>query len=135
VSEPPRGSAEKLRQAFEQGDERLLASLLDPAVRWGGEEETPETCHSRGEVLAWYRKLKEAGVGATVEEVIDRGDVVVLGLVVSRPESGPESEIAQVVFQVFRLAGDLVVDIRGFPEREEALASAGEPPPPQLGGG
>ena len=124
MSEPPGSSAEKLRQAFEQGDERLLASLLDPAVRWGGEEETPETCHSRGEVLAWYRKLKEAGVSATVEEVIDRGDVVVLGLVVSRPESGPESEISPVVFQVFRLVAGLVVDIRGFPEREVALSFA-----------
>jgi len=62
VSEPPSTTAEKLRLAFEHGDEQMLASVLDPAVRWGGEEETPETCHSRGEVLAWYRKLEEAGV-------------------------------------------------------------------------
>lgn len=135
MSEPPRSTAEKLRQAFEQGDERLLASVLDPTVRWGGEEEEPDTCHSRGEVLAWYGKLKAAGVSATVEEVIDCGDVVVLGLAISRPEGRTGSEVPLVVFQVFRLAAGLVVDIRGFPEREEALASAGGSPWPKLGGG
>jgi hypothetical protein len=124
----PQSIAEKLRAAFEQGDEQLLGPLLDPAVRWGGEEETPETCHSRGEVLAWYRKLKGAGVAATVEEVIDRGDVIVLGLLLSRPDSGEASEVPPVVFQVFRIAGEKVVDIRGFPERRAAMASADATP-------
>jgi hypothetical protein len=117
----PNSTAEKLRVAFEEGDEELLASLLDPAVRWGGEEETPETCHSRGEVLAWYGKLRQAGVSATVEEVVDRGNVLVLGLALSRPESGPFSEVPTVLYQVFSLAKGKVIDIRGFPEREEAL--------------
>ncbi|MBS1860555.1 MAG: nuclear transport factor 2 family protein [Actinobacteria bacterium] len=126
MNDATRGIAGKLKTALEQEDEELFASLLDPAVRWGGEEETPETCHSRGEVLAWYRKLKDAGISAKVADVIDRGDLVVLGLAVSRPERGPGSEIAPVVFQVFRLAEGLVVDIRGFPERAEALALVDE---------
>jgi hypothetical protein len=52
--------AKTLVVAIEEGDEQQLASLLDPAVRWGGAEETPETCHGRGEVLAWYGKLRAA---------------------------------------------------------------------------
>jgi hypothetical protein len=79
MTEAPQSTAEKLRAAFEAGDEDLLASLFDAAVRWGGEEDTPETCHSREEVLACYGKLREAGVSAAVEEVVDLGDIVVLG--------------------------------------------------------
>jgi hypothetical protein len=32
--------ADRLREAFASGDLALLAPLLDPHVRWGGEEET-----------------------------------------------------------------------------------------------
>ena len=41
MNEAPKSAAEKLRGAFEEGDEQLLASLLHPVVRSGGEEETP----------------------------------------------------------------------------------------------
>jgi hypothetical protein len=122
MSETPQRTAEKLRAAFEDGDEDLLASLLDPAVRWGGEEETAETCHTSEEVLAWYGKLRAAGLRASVRQAITFEDVVVLGLALARPESGPASQVPAVVYQVFKLAEGKVVDIRGFPEREEALA-------------
>lgn len=125
TSTPPQSTAEKLRVALEEGDEDLLASVLDPAVRWGGDQETPETCHGRVEVIAWYRGLREAGVSATVEEVIDRGDAVVLGLVLSLPDTGLASELPTVVFQVHRVTDGKVVDIRGYPERGEALRFAG----------
>ncbi|HEY2053619.1 MAG TPA: nuclear transport factor 2 family protein [Solirubrobacterales bacterium] len=124
MTEAPRTIAGKLGTAFEDGDDDLFASLLDPAVRWGGEEDTPETCHTREQVLARYRQLRDGGVGATVEETICLDDAVVLGLALSVPDDGPNPDLPPRVYQVFRLADSLVVDIRGFPTREEALAQA-----------
>jgi hypothetical protein len=124
MTEAPETIAGKLGRAFEEGDDDLFASLLDPAVRWGGEGDTPETCHTREQVLTRYRRLRDGGVGATVEETICQGDAVVLGLALRLPDRGAPLDLPPRVYQVFRLADGLVVDIRGFPTREEALARA-----------
>ena len=115
--------ADTLEAAFDQRDAALLAPLLAADVRWGDEEETPETCHSDREVLAWYERLRAEGVGVQVEEVVVRKRAVMLGLLVSWPGEGPESD-AQQLWQTFAVADGLVVEIRGYPEREEALAFA-----------
>ncbi len=125
MNRAPPSPVEKLGAAIEDGDEDLLASVLDPVVRWGGKEETPETCHTREQVIARYRQLHAAGVRATVEEVIAQDDVVVFALALTRPDSGPASEIPALAYQVFKLADERVVDIRGFPEREAALSFLG----------
>lgn len=91
MSDLPKSTVEKLGAAIESEDEDLLTSALDPALRWGGEEETPETCHTREEVVACYRLLRAAGVRATVEEVAAQGDAVVFGLALTRPNFGPAS--------------------------------------------
>jgi len=46
VSAPP-SSPRRAAACVRHGDEQMLASILDPAVRWGGEEETPETWPTR----------------------------------------------------------------------------------------
>jgi hypothetical protein len=125
MSKKPKSCVERLGAAIEDGNEDLLASLLDPAVRWGGEEETPETCHNREQVIVRYRQLRAAGVRASVEEVIAQGDTVVFALALRRPDSGPASEIPALVYQVFKLVDERVVDIRGFAERQDALGYLG----------
>ena len=100
--------AERLRSAFEAGDLVALAGLLDPDVRWGGEEDTDQTCHNRAEVLARYEALRARGVLVSVTEVSIERDAVVLGLDVTRP-GGTEH---RRVHQTFTVAGGLVVDIR-----------------------
>ncbi|HEX3737909.1 MAG TPA: nuclear transport factor 2 family protein [Solirubrobacterales bacterium] len=122
MSDAARSIAAKLTTALEQRDEELFASLLDPAVRWGGEGETPETCHGREQVVARYRRLRESGVGVTVEETICRDDVAVLALALSLPQAGRTAELPPVVYQVFTIARGLIVDIRGFRTREDAVA-------------
>ncbi|MCW3045460.1 MAG: SnoaL-like protein [Actinobacteria bacterium] len=44
--------ARRLTSALEARDLESLGNLLAPDVRWGGEEDTPQTCHSRDDVLA-----------------------------------------------------------------------------------
>jgi hypothetical protein len=112
-----------LEAAFHRRDAALLASVLAADVRWGGEEETPETCHSDREVLAWYERLRAEGAQAQVEEVVVRERAVVLGLLVSMPGGAPEAEPMRI-WQTFAVADGLVVEIRGYPERDEALAFA-----------
>jgi hypothetical protein len=122
--------ATRLREAFTAGDAALFAPLLDPRVRWGGEEETEQTCHSRGDVLAWYGRAQAAGVRAQVTETLVRQHAVVLGLALTGPPQGPDGERPDQVFQTFRLADGLIIDIRGYPTREEALAIADTPVSP-----
>jgi hypothetical protein len=123
MSAPLQPLADALEAAFDQRDAALLAPLLAADVRWGGEEETPETCHSDREVLAWYERLRAEGVAAQVEEVVVRERAVVLGLLVSRPGEADQSD-PQQLWQTFAVADGLVVEIRGYPERDEALAFA-----------
>jgi hypothetical protein len=119
--------AGKLSQALETADPTLLGMLLHPNVRWGGEEETPQTCHSRSDVLTWYNGLFAAGVRARVDEVIVRENAVVLGLEVTGRPPGPDGPRTDRVFQVFRLVSGQVADIRGYPARGKALEVAEQP--------
>ncbi|MFC1401801.1 MULTISPECIES: nuclear transport factor 2 family protein [Streptacidiphilus] len=124
---PTQAVAERLREAFEAKDLALLGPLLDPKVRWGGPEETEQTCHSRGDVLAWYGRAQAAGMSAQVTETVVLDSAVVLALAMSGPALGPNAKRPDTVFQVFHLAGGLVVDIRGFQHRRRAVAFAEKP--------
>ena len=119
--------ADRLREAFEAEDPALLGPLLDPEVRWGGPEETEQTCRSRSDVLAWYGQAQAAGISAQVTETIVLDAAVVLALAMSGPALGPNRRRPDVVFQVFHLVDGLVVDIRGFQRRGQAVAFADKP--------
>ena len=106
--------AQRLRSAFQTQDLSILASLLDPEVRWGGEEDTPQTCHNRADVLAWYGGLAARGFRATVVEAEVEAHQIVLTLDVTEPGGGTSRN-----HHVFRIAGGRVVEIR---DHEEAPA-------------
>jgi ketosteroid isomerase-like protein len=116
--------AEVLREALSHGDLELLGTVLAPDVRWGGEEDTPDTCHTREDVLAWYGRARAEGMGATLEEFIVQGAAVVAGLRVHRPARGPRADGPDRVWQVYSLRGGQVGEIRGYPDRDDALAFA-----------
>ena len=103
--------AERLRSALEGRDLTTLAGILDPDVRWGGEEDTPQTCHNRADVLAWYGGLIDRGFRASVAATAVEPDRIVLTFDVTRPGGGTSRN-----HQVFRIASGLVVDIRGHEE-------------------
>ena len=65
------------------------------------------------------------GADAQVEEVLIRERAVVLGLRVSVPARGADPSH---VWQTFAVDDGLVVEIRGYPDRDEALAFADEAP-------
>ncbi|WP_412544352.1 nuclear transport factor 2 family protein [Longispora sp. K20-0274] len=116
--------AARLEAAFAGNDLDLMAALLAPDVRWGGEEDTDTTCHDRTAVLAFYGVLHARGVTARVTETLTGPDVVVARLDIDWPEP-EDDEQPRGGYQVFSLTGGLITDICGYPDRAEALAAAG----------
>ena len=108
--------ARHLEAAYRSLDFELLGSLLHPDVRWSG------NCSNSAEVLDWYRRLLADGTRATVESVeVDR-DAVVMGIRVAGQADGARQASAELVFQVFAVDNDDIVEIRGYPDRPSALA-------------
>ena len=117
-------AAARLRAALESADLEALGAMLDDHVRWGGEEDTPETCHTRAEVLSRLARRRAGGLETRVLEVVSGDEAVLLGLGVKRPVRGGFGQ-ERPVYQVLKLRNQRVVDIRGYPTRLEAAAHAG----------
>ena len=113
----PSEIAQGLGDAFASRGLGRLARLLHPQVRWGGDEETDETCHGPEAVVDCYAALLSSGVTAEVDEVVIRGQRIMLRLLVHGLD---ESSDRVPHYQVFRVADSLVDDIRGSSDRTEA---------------
>jgi ketosteroid isomerase-like protein len=117
-------TAARWRTAFAAGDVAALGALLDDNVRWGGPEETPQTCHSPSEVLRRLAGQAADGVKARIVEVVAGADAFLVELYVSRPQ-GTAHQRERSVYQVLTVRDGLVTDIRGYLSRAEAAAHAG----------
>jgi hypothetical protein len=106
-----------LQAAYRDEDLDLLGSLLHAEVTWAG-------CRTRAQVLDWYRGFQAEGTVATVTSVEFDRDAVVLELDVFRRAEGARSAPPRRVYQVFRVEGSEIVDIRFFPDRLGALGPA-----------
>jgi hypothetical protein len=116
--------AASLRSAYESRDLNAFAALLDERVRWGGAEDTPETCHSRQDVLNRLSTQIAAGLEVQVLEVVPGDGSIMVGFKVTRPVAGGFS-CERHVYQVLNVRNQLVVDIREHGSRSEAAAIAG----------
>jgi ketosteroid isomerase-like protein len=115
--------AAALATAFQSADLDRLGQVLAPDVRWGGSTDTELTCHTSAEVLAWYERLREAGVRATVDDVTVLPSAVIVALHIAWPVS--TADRPDRIWQVCQVRDGLVVDIRGFPDPALALDHAG----------
>ena|SRR5258708_7370900 len=123
----PGSVAERVRVALESGDLDAISELLDPNVRWGAPGDDAPSCQNRRQVLAWYRRGREAGVRARVTELTVYGNKILVGLKVSgNRTAGREGGVADR-WQVLTVSEGRIVDIRGFEERDEAAVRAGAP--------
>jgi hypothetical protein len=100
--------SERLRTAMETADLDLFGVLLHPEARWA-------SCANRAQVLDWYRALHDSGVRTKVDDVVIHGDVILFGLTVQG--------WAGVVYQAFHTRDGVIDEIRGYPDRTEALAA------------
>ncbi|MCU1489070.1 MAG: nuclear transport factor 2 family protein [Acidimicrobiaceae bacterium] len=115
---------ETVRLALEAADLDAFAHLLAPDASWGPVDDPASGCHTRDDVLVWYRQRRARGVRAHVDEVLTGNGSILVGLTIARPGAdevaGPERR-----WQVLTVRDGLVVDIRGYEDRSEAVARAG----------
>ena len=115
--------AGRVRQALEAADLTAYADLLDPAVRWGPPGDPSPLCRSRDQVLAWYRRGRDAGTRARVTETLVSGDRILVGLKVTGSQAAAAGEKDR--WQVLTVRSDRITEITGFDDRDEAAAHAG----------
>jgi RimJ/RimL family protein N-acetyltransferase/ketosteroid isomerase-like protein len=116
--------AAQVRSALEAADLDAYADLLDRGVRWGPPGDPVPPCRSRAQVLAWYRRGREAGTRARIVETVVAGDKILVGLNIVRTaaaDDGAESNR----WQVLTVRDGRIADITGFGDRDEAAAWAG----------
>ncbi len=145
--------AQQVKMALEAADLAAFSDLLDPNVRWGPPGDPSPPCQNRDQVLAWYRRGRQAGIRARVSETVVLADRILVGLKLvhadqvdpqfpglledseghlrmgdqATTQSGGEADR----WQVLTVRAGRVVDIVGFDERSEAAAHAGlDPGPP-----
>ena len=119
----------RIRSAFESADLSALAQLLDEHARWGAPEESVPACQSRGQVLEWYRRAREQGARAEINEASAVDGCIVLGLNVTDTEGAIEKGAMSNRWQVLSVRQSRIVEIRGYEDRESALAYAANPLP------
>ena len=122
VSVPAPGMEElagKVRAALEAADLDGYRDLLDPGVTWGAPDDPRPACTNRDQVLDWYRRGRARGVRARVTETAVGVDRILVGLEVA---DGDPAGVRSQRWQVLGVRSGRIVDIRGFEDRETALA-------------
>ncbi len=117
--------ADAIRDALQAADLAAYGELLDPDVRWGAPGDTTSRCHTRRQVLDWYRRGREQGVRATVTETVVRENRILVSLAVADGAREQPSDGEANRWQVFTVANGKIVDIRGFDDRAAALSHRG----------
>lgn len=121
------GIVERVRVALESADLDAIGELLDPDVRWGAPDDPEPSCQNREQVLAWYRRGRQAGVRAQVTETAVHGDKILVGLrVTGRPEAD-DAGVEPNRWQVLTVGHRGIFEICGFDERGDAAERAGGP--------
>jgi ketosteroid isomerase-like protein len=121
--------AQQVKIALESADLSAFSRLLDPNVRWGAPDDDPvPSCQNREQVLAWYRRGRDAGVRARISEVVVLGDQTILaGLVVTGNRAAEENGGGIERWQLLTVRDGRVVDIVAYDDRTEAVARARQP--------
>ena len=103
--------AEQLPSVLATRDRAAFERLLAPDVRWGGPEDTEQTCHDRGQAGDFYAALLAGGARLDVlESTADDDGRVLARLQVTGADSDPGLTYRTQVLLTVR--GGLVVDIR-----------------------
>jgi len=114
--------AGQVQAALQTADLVGYRELLDPNVTWGAPDDLNSGCRNRDQVLAWYRRGRAKGVRADVFETVVLNDKILVGLSIFDDQSSSESGSQTHRWQILTVKDGLVVDIRGFEERDAAIS-------------
>jgi ketosteroid isomerase-like protein len=116
--------------AYAQGEVARMLGFVDPDLEWtyldpSQEDPQPQVCHGRDELEAALERRAERGLTAELEEVLGRGDRV---MVVAKTPGVDAYRVRQADdrnFSVFTVREGRIVALRDCRDRQEALAVAG----------
>jgi hypothetical protein len=112
--------AASLGAAFAAKDLELLGALLADEARWG-DDDNPNQCRTRDDVVATFGRLLADGVEGTVTETHVGSGGVALHLHVDWPEPG-DGRRAEL-WQSYVVVDGLIVEIQGHDDRRSAIRS------------
>jgi hypothetical protein len=116
----PEEIAGRLRSAFATRDLVEFGRLLASDARWG-DDDNPNRCRRRSDVVATFARLLREGVDGRVAEAMTGTRGVAIRLHVDWPNPGAGREID--LYQAYLVADGLVTEIRRYDDRESAVAA------------
>lgn len=110
--------ADRIQAAFATKDLDLLARVLAENARWG-DDDSPDKCRSRSDVIGTFDRLLAEGVDGTVTETIVGDHGVVVLLHVEWPDPGDSRDLD--VFQAYLIKDGAVTEIQSHDDRLAAV--------------
>jgi hypothetical protein len=112
--------ADQLRSAFAIKDLDGLGLLLAADARWG-DDDHPNKCRSRSDVIGTFDRLLGEGVDGTVTESVTRPKDVAVELHVQWPNPGEGRGVN--FWQSYIVTNRLVTEIQRHDDRRSAIAA------------
>jgi len=116
-------------EAFREGGEQAIYEYLDPDIELTAIEELPgnETHYGHAGVHDWFQTLREAFGDFTWEpqEYVDLGEHVLIATRFIAEGLGSGVPVEVTVYNLWTVRQGKAVQIRGYLNREDALAVAG----------
>jgi uncharacterized protein len=114
-------------EAWGAGDAAAALACFDPAVEWEPAADEPDarTAHGHEGVMELVRSWNETFEDFTGRplEFIDAGNTVIVPMSFSGRMRGTQSEVELKETQVYTLHDGLIVSLREYRTKEEALAA------------
>ena len=113
--------ADQLGAAFATKDLDSLGRLLAADARWG-DDDHPNKCRSRSDVIGTFDRLLGEGVDGEVTESAVGENGVVVRLHVQWPNPGDDGRAVNF-YQSYIVRGGLVIEIQRHGDRKSAVAA------------
>jgi hypothetical protein len=113
--------AQRIRRAFETNDMDTFHELLAPDARWG-DDDAPNRCRGREDVIRTFKRLLDQGVRGTLEDTTAGPNGIAARLRVEWP--APADSASEVLFQVYVLHDEHIIEIRRYDDEPSALAAS-----------
>lgn len=113
----------RLHQALLTRNLEALGALVVDNVRWG-DDEHPRRCRNRSEVLATFARGMDDGADAEIMEFRPGTRGILCGFVVKWPD-GAERSPERLLYHVYLVKEDRIVEIQSYEDRESAAEAAG----------
>jgi ketosteroid isomerase-like protein len=130
MSKENAGLIRRAYQAYAGGDLAAMLEFVDPELKWTYldptlEQPTPQICHGRQELERLLQDWAEHGLRAELEEVISRGELVMVGVRTPGVDAHHGWRRSDRTYSMFTVREGRIVALRDCRDRQEALRLAG----------